>query len=173
MAAWIGVAGAIGSAVIAGVFALLSGADQPPPAPAPAPAAAVAVASQSLISGDDMKTTADPTLQDGTRLAAGAKVTKMWLVRNKGDVNWRNRYVQRVGDDPCVSSERRVPVPDADPGDTVAVSVPITVGHNSAGRCVVSWMMVDAQGRILFPRKINPPPKNGNLWLDIEVFPAK
>ncbi|WP_187414336.1 NBR1-Ig-like domain-containing protein [Nonomuraea sp. PA05] len=159
MVAWIGVIGAVCSAVIAGTFTLLN--DEEPAKPAGA------------IGGDDMRTIADPTLPDGSKLAAGTKASKVWLVKNIGNAPWRGRYVERVGDDPCVTSERRVAIPDADPSDTIAVTVPITVNGHPGDRCVAGWLMVDHQGQPLFPRKIGQPPRNGNMWLDIEVISTK
>ena len=92
---------------------------------------------------DDARFEADVDTPDGAVIAAGARFTKTWRVRNAGASAWSAGYAlafvagnRMNGSDPAVAS---VPLPAALPGETVEVSValaaPLAPGlHRSTWR---------------------------------------
>ncbi|MFD2469726.1 NBR1-Ig-like domain-containing protein [Amycolatopsis silviterrae] len=92
----------------------------------------------------------DVTFPDGAKARYGQTFTKIWRLKNTGSVPWRSRYLQVAGGTTVLCpSPPRVPVPDADPGQLVEVSVPVT--PTGTGVCHVLWKMVDERGALVFP----------------------
>lgn len=103
--------------------------------------------------GDRSELVADLTLPDGSMVVAGEPHEKGWRLRNVGIVAWRGRELERIG--PCsgpatISSPRRVPVPETDPGETVDVTVRLEAPM-LPGTAIAYWQMVDSEGRACFP----------------------
>ncbi|SFQ73355.1 NBR1-Ig-like domain-containing protein [Amycolatopsis rubida] len=92
----------------------------------------------------------DVTFPDGAKARYGQTFTKIWRLKNTGSVPWRSRYLQVAGGTTVLCpSPPRVPVPDAEPGQLVEVSVPVT--PTGTGVCHVLWKMVDERGALVFP----------------------
>ncbi|MFE3171707.1 NBR1-Ig-like domain-containing protein [Amycolatopsis sp. NPDC059090] len=92
----------------------------------------------------------DVTFPDGAKTRYGQTFTKIWRLKNTGSVPWRSRYLQVAGGTTVLCpSPPRVPVPDAEPGQLVEVSVPVT--PTGTGVCHVLWKMVDERGALVFP----------------------
>ncbi|WP_116200057.1 NBR1-Ig-like domain-containing protein [Amycolatopsis circi] len=90
------------------------------------------------------------TFPDGAKARYGRTFTKIWRLKNTGSVPWRSRYLQIAGGTTVLCpSPPRVPVPDAEPGQLVEVSVPVT--PTGTGVCHVLWKMVDERGALVFP----------------------
>lgn len=101
------------------------------------------------IPGDNSAFAGDVTIPDGTTVEVGQEFVKTWRLHNSGTVAWDTRFLHAFGDTSHVcSSPDRVPVPNAEPGDIVDVSVPVTAKR--PGFCHVEWKMVDASGRMVF-----------------------
>ncbi|WP_051728744.1 NBR1-Ig-like domain-containing protein [Amycolatopsis sp. VC5-11] len=92
----------------------------------------------------------DVTFPDGAKARYGQTFTKIWRLKNTGSVPWRSRFLQVAGGTTVLCpSPPRVPVPDAEPGQLVEVSVPVT--PTGTGVCHVLWKMVDERGALVFP----------------------
>ena len=108
--------------------------------------------SPPLYPGDDLQFRGDVTFPDHGRVAPGERFLKVWEFENTGGLAWRDRFLVRERPEQsrdCHTPER-VPVGPAWPGERVKISVPVTAPE-TPGPCMVSWKMVDADGRQLFP----------------------
>lgn len=108
--------------------------------------------SPPLYPGDDLQFRGDVTFPDHSRVAPGERFLKVWEFENTGGLAWRDRFLVRERPEQsrdCHTPER-VPVGPAWPGERVKISVPVTAPE-TPGPCIVSWKMVDADGRQLFP----------------------
>ncbi|WP_410639105.1 NBR1-Ig-like domain-containing protein [Amycolatopsis sp. lyj-346] len=116
------------------------------------------------IEGDASSLVADVTYPDGSRVSVNQRFVKTWLLRNAGTVGWHGRFLQRLppldGLDVC-HTEPRVPLPDAEPGAEVTVSVPVQA-RGTPGPCQVFWKMVDAGGRLYLPQ-------SSGIYFQVEV----
>lgn len=107
----------------------------------------------ATLPGDRSEFLADLTVPDGSIVVPGEEVEKQWRLRNAGRVAWHGRLLERVGPASgpgVISSPRRVPIKDTEPGDTVDVTVAL---HAPAlpGSAMAYWQMVHADGRPCFP----------------------
>jgi hypothetical protein len=102
----------------------------------------------SSFGGDGLS--GDMTFPDGSEVPVGQIFTKVWRLKNTGSVAWHDRFLEIAGGTTtqCVSPTRAA-VPDAGPGQMIAVSVAVT--PTAVGVCHVLWKMVDAQGALVFP----------------------
>jgi transcriptional regulator with XRE-family HTH domain len=103
--------------------------------------------------GDASEFEGDVLAPIGVILERGSYFVKSWRLRNSGSVEWRDRFLQRVGPSAAatlVASESAVPISYTAPGDSVTVSV----------RCRAQWVestsvahfkMVFADGRLCWP----------------------
>lgn len=114
----------------------------------------------SAFGGDGLP--GDMTYPDGSEVPLGQTFTKVWRIKNSGTVAWHDRFLEIAGGTTtqCVSPSR-AEVPDAGPGQMVAVSV--TVTPEAAGVCHVLWKMVDAQGALVFP-------DHNGVFYDVKVI---
>ncbi|MFI9387852.1 NBR1-Ig-like domain-containing protein [Kutzneria sp. NPDC052558] len=104
----------------------------------------------------------DMTYPDGSQVLVGQTFTKVWRLKNIGTVPWHGRFLAIAGGTTVLcESPTRVPVPDAEPGQMVAVSVAVT--PKAAGTCHVLWKMVDAEGALVLPDR------NG-VFYDVKVI---
>jgi transcriptional regulator with XRE-family HTH domain len=103
----------------------------------------------------DAATFVSETPPDGSSIPCGATFTKTWTIRNSGSVPWQGRRLRRIG--PTIgpwtlASERFTPIPDAEPGATVSISVQIKTPHMETA-AVAQWKMVDADDLLYFPTR--------------------
>lgn len=107
----------------------------------------------------------DDTIPSGTLLAPGELFVKSWRIRNNGTVPWRDRRLERQGPlagPGLIVSPAFVDVPDADPGETVEISVGLRApGYDATS--IAYFKMVDADGFLCFP-------DNYTLGLDVTVL---
>ena len=96
----------------------------------------------------DMVFVADHTIADNTRLVAGTDFDKQWLVRNTGSRHWgdgfRLNYIE--GDLPMARGLVSHQVPNAKPGETVTLTIPMTAPPARNGQPTVYktlWRMQD------------------------------
>lgn len=92
------------------------------------------------------------TVPHGTTLPAGHDFVKSWTVRNAGPVRWTRRWLTRQG---CpgvpgwLQSPRRVPVPEAAPGEDVLIIMPMHASEWT-GTSVAYFKMTDEGCRPYF-----------------------
>ncbi|MGN7132522.1 NBR1-Ig-like domain-containing protein [Rhodococcoides corynebacterioides] len=105
------------------------------------------------IPGDASEFVCDVTIPDGTLMTPLQKFTKIWRVRNAGEVPWSDRYLQRQGSTGSVGqvhSPRATPVPDTDPGELVDLTVDCRA-HVLEGSSIAYFKFADAKGHLFFP----------------------
>jgi transcriptional regulator with XRE-family HTH domain len=93
------------------------------------------------------------TVPDGMPAAARVDFEKSWTVRNGGPVPWTHRWLTRQGNPGVpgwLASPKRVPVPDAAPGEDVVISVGLRTPA-WYGTSVAYFKMTDDAGRPYFP----------------------
>lgn len=93
------------------------------------------------------------TVPDGTHVRPGAGFAKTWTVRNDGPARWTRRWLTRQGRPGVpgwLDSPQRVPVPDTEPGQQVAIAVPMRAS-SWPGSSVAYFKMTDDAGRPYFP----------------------
>lgn len=109
----------------------------------------------------------DVTIPDNTIVATGQTFSKTWEIQNVGHVVWQNRSLVCV-DQPVTTTalvdgvtppyaarllkplQRRIPIPVAEPGDTVSLSIEFTAPQYPCS--VISyWKMMDEIGDVCFP----------------------
>jgi hypothetical protein len=103
--------------------------------------------------GDKSDFVRDVTYPDDSNVPAGAKIRKVWRIRNVGTVPWEGRFLQREGPTEAAGqlrSDKRVPVPDTPPGVEVDVAAELSA-PDEPGLCYTEWKMVDAEGNYLLP----------------------
>lgn len=121
----------------------------------------------------------DVTIPDDTLIGPNQSFTKTWAIQNTGRTPWRDRRLACQDEDhvlakrlpggllvpildcQLVPASHDVPVPDADPGAVVEVSVEFTT---PALPCTVLslWKMTDAEGQLCFPG-------HTGLWVKVRV----
>jgi len=84
---------------------------------------------------------ADVTIPDGTRLDKNEDFTKIWSVRNTGTCSWEDVALEFVSGESMGAKE--IPVPNAAPGETVEIAVPMTAPATD-GRYSSSWRFSSA-----------------------------
>ncbi|WP_329101261.1 NBR1-Ig-like domain-containing protein [Micromonospora sp. NBC_01699] len=113
---------------------------------------------------DDAAFEGDITIPDGTVVAPSQVFTKVWQLRNTGQVRWEGRYLTRMNTTDC-SAPDMVPIPTTEPGESVRITVQVTASPTPA-RCKIYWKATDASRRLLLPDK-NP------IFLDVIVQEEK
>lgn len=91
----------------------------------------------------------DVTVPDDTVVRPGAKLTKVWEIRNIGDSVWIGRSMRRqevVNSDRSIQSDPVIPVPDTRPRQNVLIEAEIIV-PTYPGRYTANWEMIDASGK--------------------------
>lgn len=93
------------------------------------------------------------TVPDGTPTRPCSGFKKTWTVRNGGPVTWTGRWLTRQGSPGVpgwLQSPKRVPVPDAAPGEDVVIAVPL---RTSAwiGATIAYFKMTDEAEHPYFP----------------------
>jgi len=88
---------------------------------------------------------ADVTVEDGTKVAPGAKFTKTWKLKNDGDRAWPEGTQFKHVYGPRMTEYEAVPVPALAPGEEVDISVDM-VAPAEAGPQVSNWRLVGPRG---------------------------
>lgn len=99
----------------------------------------------------------DVNVPDDTILVTGTSFTKTWLVENTGNTTWNSNYkITHINGEPMTDMTSQ-PVPQANPGDLVEISVALTV-PDAPGTQFSDWRLQDDSGKlfgdILFTRII-------------------
>jgi len=107
--------------------------------PSPSPRATATATSEAEACTWGAVYVADVTIPDGTRMDPGQAFVKTWRVRNSGTCAWENvRLVFADGE--RMAAVESVPVPEADPGDEVEVSVEMAAPE-AAGEYAAGWAL--------------------------------
>lgn len=96
---------------------------------------------------------ADVTIPDGTIMKPGEEFTKIWEIRNSGNVIWSNRYLKRLGalsGSALITSKSRVKIPKTLPGERVEIAVKLKAPE-VATTTTAMWKMTFSDGRLCFP----------------------
>ena len=107
----------------------------------------IAIPEESASSGrSDARFVADITIPDDTRLAPGRQFTKTWRMVNSGERSWGSgtRLVFVKGT--AMTERRAVPVPFAQSGSQVEISLPLTA-PTRPGTYFSDWQLADGEGR--------------------------
>lgn len=123
--------------------ALPGEAAQPAPtitrAPSPEPTVDISACQPSLAYVDDI------TIPDGMQISAGETFTKTWSVLNAGSCPWGPGFSLRFVDGEPMGLSQAVPLPAAEPGQTVTVSVPMRAPA-TPGSYRTNWRLSVADG---------------------------
>ena len=88
---------------------------------------------------------ADVTFPDETVVQPGQRFVKTWRIRNTGTTTWGEGYRLAFFSDSKMGGPNSVPLPPANPGDTVEVSVPLVAPARS-GLHRSTWKPHDPKG---------------------------
>lgn len=120
--------------------------DDNPNAPPPPPSSNTPVFTPPS-STDNSLFLSDITLPDGAVINPGDAPEKIWKIKNTGDTTWGDGYrLAFVGGD-RLGADDSVPVPAAQPGQQVQISVPLRIPPDlGPGTYRGNWRMRNAQG---------------------------
>lgn len=90
---------------------------------------------------DNAEQIADVTIPAGTRLAAGAKFTKVWKVRNTGPSPWGEGHRLAFLGDNTMGGPATLPLPNAAPGHTANLTLEL-IAPTATGRHRSSWQCI-------------------------------
>ena len=118
---------------------------------------------------EDASAFVDETIPSGSLLEPGMIFVKTWRIKNSGSVPWRDRRLERqgplTGPGLITSIVRHSEIPDAEPGETIEIEVPLKApGYDSTS--IAYFKMVDAEGNLCFPDQYQ-------LGLDVLVRVAR
>ncbi len=101
-------------------------------------------------SQDNAKLVAHVTIPNGTEFEPGAPIRKTWAIRNTGATVWDDAYeLVHVGGD-SLDGPSSVPVPAAEPGSEVNVTVNLTAPP-APGQYMSRWRLRNADGKLFGP----------------------
>ncbi len=117
--------------------------------------------SNSLALFDEAWWVKDLTVEDGTTMKAGQPFRKTWRIRNAGSTPWGAGYTLSFFTDLPMGGPTSVPLPAAQPGAEVDVSVDL-VAPNTPGRLRSTWKPRSASGKFFdyvqyAEIQVNPP----------------
>lgn len=128
------------------------------------------------MAGDRSAFVADGNYPDGALVAPRQRFEKVWTLQNVGTVPWHGRSLQCQDDEITLldatgsrvlvqpglqPAQRRVPLPNAEPGDTVEARAWFTAPSQPC--TVISyWKLVDTEGRLSFPASTG-------VWVMVKV----
>lgn len=116
----------------------------------------------NALPGDASEFIAD-TIPHGTLMKPGEIFVKAWTIRNAGTVPWHGRQLERQGPitgPGLISSARHVPIPDAEPGETIEIRTGLKAPTYDCSSIAYFKMAFD-DGRLCFP---------GNYQLGLDVL---
>lgn len=87
----------------------------------------------------------DVTIPDKTPFRQGDTFVKTWRVRNDGTCTWNERYSLIFSHGNQMNGPVSQPMPGADPGDTIEISIPLTA-PTGGGEHTGNWQFQDPQG---------------------------
>jgi Ig-like domain from next to BRCA1 gene len=95
----------------------------------------------------------DVTVPDGSIFQIGEEFIKTWEIRNTGSVEWKSRWLRRIG--ACrgvglIQSPEKARIPDTKPGQIVQVSVKLKAPVLET-TTTAFWKMIHADGQLCFP----------------------
>lgn len=109
----------------------------------------------------DAKFLNDVTIPDNSAFPSGTVLTKTWRVQNTGNLSWDERYHLVNTGDKQLTAVANQPLPPAEPGEEVDISVTITIPSTS-GTYTTIWKLQDSNGRYfgdrLFAQVVAQPP---------------
>ncbi|MGI6379630.1 MAG: NBR1-Ig-like domain-containing protein [Anaerolineae bacterium] len=108
-------------------------------APSPEPTVDISACQPSLAYVDDV------TIPDGMPISGGETFTKTWSVINAGSCPWGPGFFLRFVDGEPMGLSQAVPLPAAEPGQTVTVSVPMRA-PSTPGSYRTDWRLSVADG---------------------------
>lgn len=88
---------------------------------------------------------ADENVPDGTSFQPGTAFTKTWRLRNSGTLAWGTGCKLSFNAGDRLGAPEMVPLPDANPGEEVLISVPM-VAPTALGSYTSTWKPRDASG---------------------------
>lgn len=104
-----------------------------------------------------VKITDEVTIREGTHVATGSKLNKVWKVENTGSVAWpRGTRIVHCKGDRFGPFETELPSA-VEPGQQIEISVPIEV-PSEAGHYAAKY-------RLKLPEEVQPPRKFGRMFL--------
>ncbi len=118
------------------------------------PGRKVPAAAPQVHHGDRSRFVRDVTIPDGAILTAEEAFEKVWEIQNIGRVPWVGRQLRRVGvarGPGRLTSEPTTPVPVTKPGELCLIRMSL-VAPPEPGSYYAAWKMIDADGRLCFPR---------------------
>ncbi|MBN1200862.1 MAG: peptidoglycan DD-metalloendopeptidase family protein [Anaerolineae bacterium] len=89
---------------------------------------------------------ADVTIPDGTRMRPGRRFKKTWRIRNSGTTTWGEGCTLAFFHNKQMGGPASVPLPHAEPGDVVDVSVTL-IAPTQPGQHKSTWKPRDPQGK--------------------------
>lgn len=95
----------------------------------------------------------DVTIPDGTIMQRGEEFTKVWEIRNAGNVAWKSRCLMRLGacsGPALMTSLARVKIPRTNPGESIEVSVKLKAPEVATTTTAI-WKMTFDDGTLCFP----------------------
>ncbi len=95
----------------------------------------------------------DVTIPDGTIMQPGEEFTKVWEIRNAGNVIWDNRYLKRLGaltGLALITSKSRVKISKTLPGELVKIAVKLKAPEVATTTTAI-WKMTFSNGVLCFP----------------------
>lgn len=110
-------------------------------------------AANATLSGDRSRFEGDVTIPDGMLMRPAELFVKVWRITNAGSVPWRGRVVRRVGaltGAGRLVSSFETAVPDADPGDSINIVVPLRAPRLDASP-EARFFMHESDGRLCYP----------------------
>lgn len=97
----------------------------------------------------------DVTIPDGSIMQPGEKFTKIWAIRNAGNVTWKNRYLARMGacaGTALITSAKRVKIPHTMPGQQVEIAVELR-SPEVATTTTAIWKMTFSDSQLCYPHR--------------------
>jgi len=87
----------------------------------------------------------DISVPDGTVFSPGESIEKSWEVRNEGSCAWIRGYSIQLQDGPALGAIDRQALPEAQPGETVVITVQFTA-PNEPGHYRSLWKAFELGG---------------------------
>lgn len=113
------------------------------------------IAIEPFYTNDKSKFIRDVTYPNGEEVRVNQVFKKIWEIQNAGNVEWKDRYLQREGTKEGTGqliSADRVKIPFTVPGQRVQIKVRFQA-PSLPGTIIIKWKMVDKLGRHMFPNQ--------------------
>jgi transcriptional regulator with XRE-family HTH domain len=103
----------------------------------------------------DSSTFIEESVPDGTLMKPGQRFEKTWTIQNAGSLEWRDRFLYRVGipaGPGLLTTPAKIAIPIVMPGERVIIAVPC-VAHLVQGTSRAVFKMADNLGCQYFPNR--------------------